>query len=286
MKYIKLLWFDIRKGLLHNPMLFVVPLIVAVIACIDLTNQIASLNEFDYFDTQIKGSFADYLMFIYGGMDKYVPDFSNPFLFPVRWAVVFLALSFIILNYPFEDMQGFGQQILIRTKGRMVWWLSKCGWNLLSVIVYHALIFSVAALFCVAAKGSLSNGINKDLQYAVFQLDRASISSQDRPWSFAMLVLPVFFSIGINLFQMTLSLFIKPIFSFLVIAFLMISSAYALSPYLVGNYAMPVRYDLVMQEGVSITVGFAVSLLLILVSVSIGIIRFHQYDILNTDNEV
>lgn len=283
MKYIKLLWFDVRIGMMRNPMLFVIPAIISFIACIDLTNRISSLNELHYFETQIKGSFADYMMYLYGGMDKYVPEQGNSFVFPVRWAVMVLALSFLTLNYPYKDMQGVGQQILVRTKGRAAWWLSKCGWNILSVLVYHGILFCITLLFCIAIGGSLSGEINKSLQYMAFQTDMSHIISDKTSWPFVLLVLPAFVSMGINLLQMTLSLFIKPMFSFFVVAFWMISSAYLTSPYLIGNYAMTMRYHMVIKGGVSIVAGFMVSIVLIIISVGIGMIRFHQYDILNED---
>lgn len=283
MKYIKLLWFDIRNGMMRNPMLFVVPVIVTLIACFALSNNVSSLNEVGYFGAEKKGTFADYIMFIYGGMDKYVPDLSDPFVFPVRWVIVFLTLSFITSNYPYKDMQGFGQQILLRTQGRTVWWLSKCGWNILCSLVYHCLIFGTAALFCLAVKGSLFGEINKDLQYAVFEVGRGNVLLDDTPWPFAILVIPVLISLGINLLQMTLSLFVKPIFSFFLIAFLMISSAYFMSPYLIGNYAMPIRCGMVIKDGVGIAIGLAISSVLIIISVGVGMIRFHYYDILNEE---
>jgi len=282
-KYIKLLWFDMRNGMIKKPMLFIIPTMVAFTACVDLTNRISSLNEFGYFDFKLTGGFSDYMMYIYGGMDKYVPDLGDPFVFPVRWTVVFLAVSFITLNYPYTDMQSFGQQILVRTKGRSVWWLSKCGWNILSSLVYHCLFFCVSFLFCISVQGSFSSEINKDLTYAVFQVSRESILSSDVPWPSVMLILPILISIGINLFQMVLSLFIKPIFSFFSVALLIISSSYLISPYLIGNYAMPVRYDMVVNDGVDIKVGLVAAIALIVISVVTGVIRFHKYDILNKD---
>jgi len=283
MKYIKLLRFDMRNGMLKNPMLFIIPVLVALIACLDLTSRISSLNELNYFDVKAQGSFADYMVYIYGGMDKYEPQKGDPFIFPIRWAVVFLSVSFITLNYPYRDMQSFGQQILVRTKGRVVWWLSKCGWNVLSTLLYHCLLFCAAALLCLAVRGEFSREINKDLMYAVFRMDRMSILPGDAPWPVAMLFLPVLVSLGINLMQMTLSLFVKPIFSFFAVAFLMSSSAYLTSPYLIGNYAMPMRYDMVIQGGVGIVIGLVVSSALIVASVGVGVVRFHQYDILNKD---
>lgn len=283
MKYIKLLWFDIRHGLLRKPLLFAIPVIVAFIACFDLTGRVAGLNSFGYFGTKTQAGFTDFILYIYGGMDQYIPDSGDPFLFPVRWVVVFLSAAFITLNYPYKDMQTYGQQILIRTKGRLAWWLSKCGWNILSILVYHGLIFLTAAMFCAVTKADFAGGINKDLIYAVFQVERIHMTSDTTRWTFAMLLLPIFVSLGMNLLQMTLSLFIKPTFSFLTTAFLMISSAYFTSPYLVGNYAMPMRYDLVITDGVSAKSGMIISSAIALLAVVAGSIWFRRYDILNID---
>ena len=283
MRYIKLLWFDIRNGMIYNPVLFVIPVIIALIACFDLANRITALNEFGYFAAPVKGSVADYMMYIYGGMDRYVPEPNNSFVFPVRWAVVFLMPSFLTLNYPYKDMQGIGQQILVRTKGRTTWWLCKCVWNILSVLVYHLILLGIAILFGFVCGSDVFGEINKELQYVVFQMARNSILPDDASWPFVIIFLPVLVSLCINILQMTLSLFIKPIFSFFAAAFLMISSAYFVSPYLIGNYAMSIRYNMVMKDGVSITGALVVSLALSTIAVGAGAVRFHQYDILNRD---
>ena len=283
MKYIKLLWFDICQGLFRKPLLFAVPVIVALIACFDLAGRVAGLNSFDYFGTNTRAGFADFIMYIYGGMDQYTPDSGDPFVFPARWGVVFLSIAFLTLNYPYKDIQAYGQQILIRTKGRIVWWLSKCGWNVLSVLIFHGLIFLTAALFCVITKADLVGAINKDLMYAVFQVERSHMVPDTTIWTFVMLLLPVAVSLGINLLQMTLSLFLRPMFGFFITAFLLISSAYFTSPYFVGNYAMPIRYDVVIAEGVCVNDGVIISAAVAIAAVIVGNIKFCHYDILNRD---
>lgn len=281
MKYIKLFWFDIRQGLLRKPLLFAIPVIVALIACLDLSGRVLGLNSFHYFDTKVQAGFADFLMYIYGGMDQYVPEPGNPFRFPVRWLIVLLSMAFITLNYPYKDMHAYGQQILLRTKGRTAWWLSKCSWNILSVLVYHGLIFLTVTFFCVFTKSNLTGAINKGLLYIVFQIEPSHMAPDTTIWTLTMLLTPVFISMAINLLQMMVSLFIKPMLSFVVTAFLMISSAYFTSPYLIGNYAMPMRYDVVITDGVNASTGIMISAVLALAVVVIGSIRFHRYDILN-----
>ena len=64
MKYIKLVWFDVRQGLLRKPLLFAVPVVLALIACFDLAARVESMNSFQTFDTQIRAGFADFIMYI------------------------------------------------------------------------------------------------------------------------------------------------------------------------------------------------------------------------------
>jgi hypothetical protein len=266
-------------------LLFAVPVAIALIACFDLRNRTAGLSGAWYFGAEVQAGFADYIMYIYGGMDIYDPGSGDPFVFPVRWVMVLLSVAFLTLNYPWNDMQGIGQQILIRTKGRMTWWLSKCGWSLASVLVYHSLIFLTAATFCSAVHGDFEGGINKELIYAVFRVGRGNMAENGSIWPFSMLLLPVWISTAMSLFQMILSLFIKPLFSFFFTAFVVISSAYFTSPLMIGNYAMTLRYDVAVIGGVNVNAGVMIGLFLFLASAITGCVRFHRYDILNRDQE-
>ncbi len=83
--------------------------------------------------------------------------------------------------------------------------------------------------------------------------------------------------------QMTVSLFIKPIFSFFAVSVLLLASAYLLSPFLVGNYAMAFRYDWMLKVGVSIGVGERIAITLLLLAVLSGLVRFRLYDILESE---
>lgn len=273
MKYIKVLWFDIRQGLLKRPLLLLVPVGITLIACFDLTRLAAQL------EVRLPG-FGDYLMYLYGGMDRYTPYSGEFFLFPVRWLILFLSAAFLTLHYPYKDLLSCGQQVLIRTRSRTAWWLSKCGWNILSVLVYHGLIFLTAALFCIATAADLSGKFHPKLLYAVFQTNPANQMQDSARWPFILLLLPVLVSLGIGLLQMTLSLFLKPLFSFFLIALLMISSAYFTSSCLVGNYAMAMRYDVVIHNGINFKDGIVVFAVMAFLAILTGCIRFRRYDIL------
>ena len=95
-----------------------------------------------------------------------------------------------------------------------------------------------------------------------------------------MLLLPLLTMAGLNLFQMALSLFIKPFYSFIVTVAILLLSTYYLSPVCIGNYAMPLRSHMILTNGVGLNTGLLVSVILIAVSVIAGGLVFRKRDIL------
>lgn len=282
MTFIKLFWFDIRRGLLRKPLFFALPVFLSLTSCFHLLTRVGEYNSLGIFSGRMRAGFADFMMYLYGGMDIYQPSLGV-FVFPVRWMILFLFPAFFTLNHPFEDMSGFGQQILIRTNGRTAWWLSKCMWNALSVGLYHGLIYLTVFLFCETAGADSTGGFQRELLYALFQTAPAHRRGAAELPPLSILLIPIFLSIGISLAQMALSLFFKPIFCFFATALLLITSAYAATPCLIGNYAMPMRFDTVITNGVSARAGTIIAAVLVPAAIIAGNIRFRHYDILNRE---
>lgn len=280
MKFIKLLWFDAKNGLFKNKVLLLSALILSGAFFLDFDNNVRMANRSGF---SISPSYADFFLYVYGGMKEYIPSPTNLFRFPIVWILWFVFLLFSTLNYPYNDLQSFGQQILVRTKGRSLWWTSKCGWNVLSSCVFHGIIALAGLLLCPLTGVRLSGVVNMQLLQVNFQINSEQLVSKAVSIPFFVFLLPLLLSTGLSLLQMTLSLFLKPLFSFLAMAVLLVSSAYLLSPFVVGNYAMLVRSDRVISNGVSPTVGLAVSIVLIAGSFLVGIVRFRYYDILNRE---
>lgn len=280
MKFIKLLWFDVKNGLFKNKVLLLSALILSGAFFLDFDNNVRMANRSGF---SISPSYADFFLYVYGGMKEYIPSPTNLFRFPIVWILWFVFLLFSTLNYPYNDLQSFGQQILVRTKGRFLWWVSKCGWNVLASGVFHGIIALAGLLLCLQTGVRLSGGVNTQLLQVNFQIDSEQLVSKAVSLPLFVFLLPLLLSAGLNLLQMTLSLFLKPLFSFLAMAVLLVSSAYLLSPLVVGNYAMLVRSDRVISNGVSPAVGLAVSIALIAGSFLVGIVRFRYYDILNRE---
>lgn len=277
MKFIKYLRFDICQGILRNPMLMISPIAIAFIIFIDFFAKANRFIAFDIMDEAV--SFGDYLFYLYGGMKEFIPDYEMGFQLPIVWILVFFVLPFILLNYPLKDMNGIGQQILIRSTKKIFWWLSKCCWTILGTLVYHLIMQMTGLVMCSIFRLDITYSIHMDFVKAAFEVGHQEVCNISGLF-ISTVILPIFVSVSINMLQMTLSLFIKPMFSFLFIAIMLLSSAYLLSPLLIGNYAMIFRYTWILKNGVSVETGYKISLILLFISMGVGTIKFRFYDVL------
>lgn len=280
MRFINDLIFDFRQGILRSRTLLLVPALIAAVTFFDFYVKARRYLE----DGMIQNAagYGDYWFYLYGGMCEYIPFPENPFQFPVVWILVLLILPFILLNYPFQDLYGVGQQVLVRSGRRSLWWLSKCCWNFCGTVLYHLTIQAIGLVLSLASGMEISNRIHMDFINLVFNIRNQEVwNPSSLPIS--VLMLPVLISAAINMLQMTVSLFIRPIFSFFAAAVLLLSSAYLLSPFVIGNYAMAFRYDWMLKAGVSIGTGKRIAAVLLFQAALLGLVRFRLYDILEKE---
>lgn len=279
MKYIKIFWFDFKNGILKNILLFLCPILLSVLTFANVWIRIQGLSK-----THLPAAaYGDYWFYVYGGMQKYIPAPGNTFQIPIVWILVFLLPAFLLLNYPMKDMQHIGTHIMVRSGGRTRWWLSKCLWNISATILYHVLLAGILLGLCAFFGIPLDRHIHVKLLEMLFDMFGGNTLISRTVIPAAVFLLPVLCSVAFNLLQMTLCLFVKPVFSFFIVAVLLVSSAYLLSPYAPGNYAMPLRYSWIFKGGVSFHVGMIMSAILIIILVAVGLIRFRTYEILNRD---
>lgn len=283
MKFIKMIRFDLQNGMLRFKLLYLCPVLIAVVSVVDLSNRFYWMRVNNEVQSQVI-ALGDYWYYLYGGMQEYIPSPTSAFEFPMMWLMVFLTIPLLVLNYPFRDMHTFGQQVLVHTGGRSSWWLSKCLWNTLCTLVYHLLLVLVLVIACLLSGAEISNAIHVDLIKRAFELKDDIELVQRDAIPLLIFIVPVLISVGINLFQMVLSLLVKPVFSFMITSVLMLASAYLMVPYMLGNYAMPLRYRWILPESaISVNTGLLVSIGFIILTIVGGLIRFRYYDILNRE---
>jgi len=166
-------------------------------------------------------------------------------------------------------------------KNKSLWWISKCLWNIIAVASCYLIGFGILYILCLLTGKNNTMELNPTIFYSAFNANLANTSSTDSELLLYLCILPSVVGITINLLQMTLTLFVKPIFAFIASCVYFIVGMYYANPIMISNYAMPVRgkvigiYNFSFSSGVSICLAFCIA------AVLIGVYRLNKMDIVN-----
>ncbi len=277
MKFGKLFRYDLRSGFSGSLLRVLMPAFAALISCAEFRMRL----YMEY--PGIRGTFLDHLMYLSGGMKKYIPimALSEPesFIFPVRWMVLHLLILYGTLWYPVHDLTNMGATALPRSGSRGAWWLSKSLWNLCYVVTAYAIAVGVVLLFCITAGAEINLSLTSDLVNTVLD---ANSPDFDFPveLGYAALFFPLLFAVSAGQIQMTLSFFMKPVAAFGIMAGFLLCGAYLDVPIFWASCSMPLRSGWVIYDGWHPGTAGAVMAGCTAAAVVIGFIRFGRYSIM------
>lgn len=279
--FFKILKYDLKNTIIKNYKNYILTFFVFCWFLLDAYMRI--LNS----DISIKDvTITEMVMFIFNGMKEYIPGGEESFSFPMMWMVIFVLLLFFTLYYPYNDIMGYGKNVLIASTSRTVWWLSKCVTTICICIVY----FFTAALsiFIFAFSFGLKFELTVDPEVFSRLLRQGipegfNLSPEPLYMVLTVFVLPFIFAIAMCLFQMLLTLIIRPFASIIVVTAIFMVSAYYVSPFMIGNYAMTQRSICFISNGVNPIVGVVIMASIIVFSIVVGTVLFNRYEILEKE---
>jgi len=269
---------DIRKGMKSNLYRYLIG-IIFVVAVILLFNKNIVL-EMRYNKQISMPGILDNILYLLCGMTEYIPTSGKPFELPYVWMAIQFLCSFLVFNYMQRDLEGMGLEILIRSKSRKVWWLSKCIWNVITIISFYIVIYALAlVLSIIYTGGKVGFEPSIFLKYMMIPIDRVNIQR----FTILLLLVPLLTSIALSLAQMSFSIIVGPILSLMSIMIIDVFSAYFMNPFLVANYSMVMRSRILIRNGISPLIGIIVDVLLIIISIYLGDFIFRKKDIIENN---
>ena len=278
--FFKLVKYDLKYGSLLSLKKILPVVTLFIFLCFEF--RFNSDNFFEVNKINPCLTIGDFFLYCFAGMKEYEPSPLNPFVFPVKWMLIYVILFVSTLSYPYDNLTEFGQNILIRSGGRTLWWLSKCVWCVVCVILFFTISFLTIVVFCYVSGVEMSLTLSGHMPELLEMSN--NLSPQLDKLLPAIFILPFIVMIALNLLQITLSMILKPLYSFGINLVLMLVSAYYLNPLLIGNYAMPVRSDKMISNGVSFSSGVFLSLVVIILSIAVGLLFFRKRNILKEEH--
>ena len=220
-------------------------------------------------------STGDFIVDMFKGMEKYEPHIkTKPFEIPAFYLFFNLYISYVIARYPLNDLRGMGMNVLVNSRNRSSWIVSKFVWCAEMVLLLYAVTFAIA-ITCSALSGQVSMHLNTEINISVSNLQL----TQDQ-FFLNVILLPIITSICISYVQLTISFRVSLLAGSIVTIVLICLSAYYSNTFLVGNYLMLLRNSAVIGSGgVLASHGCILSILLSIVSLLLSNAWFAKRDI-------
>ena len=226
-------------------------------------------------------TFADNVALIFAGSLPFEYRPGVMFVPPLGWTLLSMLVLYASLSYPYRDLMGFGQQVLVRENSRVMWLLSKCIWVLLTCLLSCAAIALTAVLWTFVRGQEFNTLLHSDALYLAAML-MGPFKADTLDGSGFLLCIVVVLS-SLSLLQLFLSIFLRPSISFLSMLLLLIASAYAQTWYLPGNYLMFVRWGGFIDGGVDMWIGMVLCLGVALVFGASGFGCFCKMDLVDRE---
>ena len=229
-------------------------------------------------------SLGDAFYYMFRGMREYDPLLKKAFDIVDSFLIWNLLLAFMAGNYPVSDLKTTGKNYLVRANTRRQWWLSKCAWNVFTVLAFYMCIFAgmlIGTYLCSLFTDNItwtSVIFNPELFKKIFLVD---LQGGTQGYILAqMIVLPVAASLAISMFQMAVSLIANAPIGYITVVTICVFSAYYMKWFLIGNGMMVYRYRDVNPNGIGILLPLLASLIIFVLSGLVGYISFRNKDIL------
>lgn len=274
MNWLKLLRHDLRCGLIRWRYLLIFPL--SALPCIPCYTDAHLAN--------VSGTWMDYMLYCFKGS---VPVTASPEMslaLPIFWIMAMAGSLLLNLDYFLSDLTQAGQQIMIRSKTRRGWYLSKCAWNLCSCILYMMLLCTSVLLFTLLSGGTVSlQSTPNVMEIYLSELTVEPTLLSGLPGFIAVVLMPLVTLMALNMLQMAVCLLVRPIIGFLISMAILVLSVYCNVPFVLGNGAMAIRSALLVPGGISPGFATLTSMAILLASAILGAWKFQNTDILGLE---
>ena len=203
---------------------------------------------------------------------------------PFGWLMTVSGCLFLNLDYMIGDLTTAGQQMIIRSRQRIAWFFSKCAWNIAGCFVYVLCLFVVTLIYAKLGGSEIdltkASALAGESYEGFLMLSEISVS---KLWLVGIII-PVLTIVSLSLLQMTLCLFVKPIFSFMISMGLLMAGVYVASPWMLTDEAMGIRNVLFCYSDAATIRSIIFPVVVGIGSIIAGVIRFRNTDILGMED--
>ena len=268
MRLLHFLEYDISEGLIRFWRRYLWLIVLVFITCLLLDRASG-----DYLGMYGESwSPLGYIVNAFWGQRPFHFNQNTPdqFRLPLAWILQYILLAYCIGNYVEEDMHGFGMQLMLKSRSRVLWWSSKCICCVCINLFYFLLLYGMTYGYAWISTGNMSMS---GQQIALSLYYGEEVANTSMPELIRMTVLlPVLAGIVQSMMQLLLSLYMNSAAVMSVITFILVLASYYGNRFLVHGYAMACRYysDRLYPQDEVLTTAFGIPYLICLIVGLVG----------------
>lgn len=222
-------------------------------------------------------SVLDLAVYMFQGMDEYVyVKGGPPFDIPISFLTLSFCFALFACYYAHREWKLRGTVYIPRYESKMYFWISKCIWCILQMILLYLMIF-VILWGIAAAGGNISVLLSRETLACLKGLPLSENSMDYIKYIFG---LGLFTAIVLNQIQLTDQMIFSPVIGYILVIAVITSSAYFYRFYMPGNYYMLLRTALFREDGITLQQASLVLGILWIVLVLIGAVIVRKKDVL------
>lgn len=276
----KLFWYDLRIGIKSNLMKLSVYILIIIGICIIGCNNINASSVF----YNVTPDVLDYICFVLGG-PQYIPEgMLNTYVIPVLWLIIPVMIGYIVGYYAMTDLHQYGQQVLLRSTSRTRWWVSKCVWCSLMVIIAYAIIYVFVIMTAFLFGATFDWKLTEEI--AINTCHISYIGGNDNEIRIILLLMPVIVSLALSLLQILMGLIFSPIIGFVVTQSIVFLATIYHKGFLIANYGMLSHNKITCASNIDYIEGIYICMSVYIISLIAGMFYFREYNILPKNQEV
>ena len=276
LKILKLFIYDFKQGFAYNKVKFLILFIVGIIFSISFRMDAGEFTDIESFN------YPEYVLYIVEGIRQLPLAEIDKYMIPVLWIGIQVIIGYIVGYYPVDDLHGYGQQILIRSRSRSRWWLSKCIWNVSMVVLAYIVLYLAIGIVCLVSGDGFSLSIQQSLIESGM-MDTTSIKVSDLKLFVMLFIMPCLVSVAISMVQMVVALILSPVIGFIMAQVVMFGST--LFPYklFIGNYSMFAKNEICGMTQIDTKEGIVINIMITVLAFVTGLLYFNKCNILSRE---
>lgn len=290
MKYYNLLKYDLTNNLKKHVFRALAILLISIFFFISFyTDMLHVFWQKDTVAANLENlkraglSISDGMLYLTGGILP-VSDFSEAadVRYPFKWIVVNLLVLYFTSEYARNDLTQGGLQVFIRAENKQMWWLSKCIWNFVTVCTCFGVLFLSWIFLMICCRFAFNGQINTMCFQSSFNTSPAVTHIVVGQALIVFYILPTVACASISMVQMTLTMYIQPVYAYLISCIYYILGMFAVHPLFLTNYSMSVRSSVMGFYRFTPGTGLCLCAVFMICSIVIGMVQVNRMDIIDS----